>query len=241
MQLAPGLRRVGSDLVACHLVEDERGVTVIDAALPGHWPEMMAELDAMGRKPGEIRGVILTHGDADHIGFAERLREEHGVPIYIHEADAALATGESKKSISWGGFKPGPLLGFLWYFARRGGMKVPSIEVVTPISDGETLPLPGDPQVIHIPGHTPGSVAVRIPAVSALIVGDALTTRHVLTGVEGPQPAPFTIDSEQAMESLGRLEEVSADWLLPGHGPPWTGGVAQALNRVREFAARDRR
>lgn len=238
MQLLPDLRRIGSDIVASYVVADGRGVTIVDAGLPGDWSELTAELEAMGRSLGDIRGVVLTHGDTDHLGVAERLRREHGVPVYIHEADAAQARGESpKKNPPWGRFKVGALFGFLWYAGRRGGMKVEPVGEVTEISDGQTLDLPGDPRVIHIPGHSPGSVAYHFPSVSALFVGDALTTRHVLTGLVAPQPAPFTLEPRQAMESLSRLEGVNANWLLPGHGPPWTGGVAEAVRQVRQLSS----
>ena len=50
----------------------------------------------MGRSLDDVRGVVLTHGDTDHIGFAERLRRDHGVPVYVHAADAARARGEVK-------------------------------------------------------------------------------------------------------------------------------------------------
>ena len=115
MQLAPSLRRVGSDLVNVYLIEDERGVTVIDAGLAGQWDEFTGELAEMGRSLEDVRGLILTHGDTDHLGFAERLRE-HGVPVYAHEADAQQATGVvKKKNPPWGRVKVGPLLSFLWY------------------------------------------------------------------------------------------------------------------------------
>ena len=42
--------------------------------------------------------MILTHGDTDHVGFAERLRRDHGVPVFAHEADAPRARGEERKS-----------------------------------------------------------------------------------------------------------------------------------------------
>ena len=57
------------------------GVTVIDAGLPGQWDEFTHELAEMGRSLEDVRGLILTHGDTDHLGFAERLRE-HGVSVY---------------------------------------------------------------------------------------------------------------------------------------------------------------
>lgn len=238
MRLAPSLHRVGSDLVNVYLVEDETGVTIVDAGLPGHWGEVMSELSAMGRAPDEVKGLILTHGDPDHIGFAERLRVELGVPIHVHEDDAARARGEVGKEVEWGRIRIGPTLRFLFYSARRGGLRKSPVSQVVAFAGDQTLDLPGSPRAIHIPGHTPGSVAYHFPSVDAVFVGDAMTTGHVLTGEQGPAPAPFTLDEQGALESLARVEPLGATWVLPGHGAPWDGGVAEAVRRVREVASR---
>ena len=236
MRLAPSLNRIGSDLVAVYLVEDATGVTIVDAGLPGQWDELEPELAAMGRSIQEVRGVILTHGDTDHIGFAERLRRERGVPVYVHELDATRARGEVKKEISWGKVKVGPLMRFLSYSARNGGLRITPISEVVTFTDRQILDMPGAPVVIHLPGHTPGSVALHFPSVDAVFVGDAMTTGHVLTGALGPQPAPFTLDTEQALASLDRLEALPAKWVLPGHGAPWGEGVREAVRLIREAA-----
>jgi glyoxylase-like metal-dependent hydrolase (beta-lactamase superfamily II) len=241
MKLAPSLHRIGSDYVNSYLVEDAGGVTAIDAGLPGHWRELEAELAAMGRSLDDVRGVVLTHGDIDHIGFAERLRSERDVPVYVHELDAPRARGEVKKpQTGWGPIRYRSLLGFLWYTARRGGLRPRPPTRLETFTDGRTLDLPGAPRIIHIPGHTPGSVAVHVPAVDALFVGDAMTTGNVLTGALGPRPAPFTIDPQMALASLTKLEAVPATWVLPGHGAPWSGGVAEAVRLIREAAAGQR-
>jgi glyoxylase-like metal-dependent hydrolase (beta-lactamase superfamily II) len=238
MELAPSLHRIGSDMVNVYLIEDSGGITVIDAGIPGLWKDLVTELEIMGSSPDDIRGVILTHADSDHLGFAERLRKDHGVPIYVHEADAAQARGEiDKKNPSWGKVKIGPTLSFLWYAGRRGGLKVIPVAEVQTVSDGEVLDLPGSPRIVHTPGHSPGSLAIHSDLVSALFVGDAMTTRHVLTGATGPQPAPFTLDEETAMASLERWRGIDARWVLPGHGHPWDGGVAEAVDRVGLAAA----
>jgi glyoxylase-like metal-dependent hydrolase (beta-lactamase superfamily II) len=236
MKLAPSLHRIGSDLVAVYLVEDTTGVTIVDAGLPGQWDELEPELALMGRSLEDIRGVILTHGDTDHIGFAERLRRERGIPVLVHELDATRARGEVKKEISWGKVRVGPLMRFLFYSARHGGLKITPVSEVAAFVDGEVLELPGAPLVIHTPGHTPGSVAFHFPSVDALFVGDAMTTGHVLTGAVGPRPAPFTLDTEQALASLDRLESLPAKWVLPGHGAPWSEGAKEAVRLIREAA-----
>ena len=239
MQLAPSLHRIGNDLVSVYLIADETGVAVIDTGVSGMWTEVEPELTAMGKAVSDIRGVLLTHGDSDHVGFAERLRAEHGVPIYVHEADAARARGEEKKpNVGLGPWRMGPLARFMWYGMLRGGFSTKPIREVRTVAGGETLDLPGHPQVIHMPGHSPGSVAYHVPAVGAVFVGDALTTGHVLTGVIGPQPAPFTQDPAGAATSLESIASLDVTWVLPGHGPPWDRGAAEAVRRVREVASR---
>jgi glyoxylase-like metal-dependent hydrolase (beta-lactamase superfamily II) len=238
MKLADGLHRIGSDFVNSYLVEDAAGVTIVDAGLPGHWRELEKELTQLGRSLDDVRGVVLTHGDTDHIGFAERLRQQNGISVYVHEHDAARARGEVKKpNAGWGPIKVRPFMGFLWYSARHGGLRIPPVREVVTFTDGAVLDLPGSPRLIHIPGHTPGSVAVHVPAADALFVGDAMTTGNVLTGELGPRPAPFTLDPEAALASLAKLETVEATWVLPGHGAPWLGGVAEAVRQVRQAAA----
>jgi glyoxylase-like metal-dependent hydrolase (beta-lactamase superfamily II) len=64
-----------------------------------------------------------------------------------------------------------------------------------------------------------------------------MTTRNVLTGVTGPKPAPFTLQPEQALASLDRVQDVDATWMLPGHGPARDGGVAAAVRLIRQAAA----
>jgi glyoxylase-like metal-dependent hydrolase (beta-lactamase superfamily II) len=237
VKLAQSLHRVGSDIVNCYLVEDGGALTLIDAGVPGQFSDLAAELRVLGRSVADIKGVVLTHGDTDHIGFAERLRREHGIPVYVHEADAPRARGEVKKNTGMGPMKIGPLLRFVWYAGRKGGLRVKPVTEVRTFADGDVLDLPGRPRIIHIPGHTPGSVAIHVPSVDAVFVGDALTTGHVLTGATGPQPAPFTLEPALGLESLAKVEALPARWVLPGHGAPWSGGAADAVRLVREAAA----
>jgi glyoxylase-like metal-dependent hydrolase (beta-lactamase superfamily II) len=239
MQIAKGLHRIGSDIVNSYLVVDGDGVTIIDAGLPRYWKLLDRELARLGLTLGDVRALILTHGDTDHIGFAARLSREKGIRAYLHPADADRARLEVKKPNSgWGPVKVGPLAGFLWYSARKGGLRSRPVGELQPAEDGQVLDVPGTPRIIHAPGHTPGSIAVHVPTADALFIGDTMTTRNVLTGVTGPKPAPFTLEPGQAMASLARIGDVDATWVLPGHGPAWDGGVAEAVRLTREAADR---
>jgi glyoxylase-like metal-dependent hydrolase (beta-lactamase superfamily II) len=239
MKIAPNIYRLGhKSIVNSYLVEESGEVTIIDAGVPGFYRDIAGELAAMGRTVADVRALVLTHGHTDHIGFAERLRRDQRVPVSVHEMDAALARGEvPNPSKGYGRVKLGPLLGFLWFTVLRGGLRTPKLHEVATFGDGATLDVPGSPRVILTPGHTPGSAALHLPSLGALFVGDAFATYAVTTGARGPQVAPFTADAAEAVASLPRLEAVSADLVLPGHGDPWTGGIQEAIRLVRERAA----
>jgi glyoxylase-like metal-dependent hydrolase (beta-lactamase superfamily II) len=238
VRVAPSIHRFGTGLINAYLIDDGGAVTIVDAGVPGYFTDIPHELAAMGRAIGDVQALVLTHGHSDHIGFAERLRSERHVPVWVHEADAALARGEvPNPSKGLGPIRLAPLAGFLWFAMRHGGLRTKRIAEVATFGDGAVLDAPGSPRVVLLPGHTPGSAAIHVPTLGALFVGDALATYAVTTGKRGPQVAPFSADAAQAVDSLGRLADLEAGYLLPGHGEPWTGGVPEAIRLVREDAA----
>jgi glyoxylase-like metal-dependent hydrolase (beta-lactamase superfamily II) len=98
-----------------------------------------------------------------------------------------------------------------------------------------TLDVPGSPLVLFTPGHTLGHVALYLPERDVVISGDALVTHDPYTDTRGPRIVAqgATADSERALASLGLLADTGAGTLLPGHGEPWTGGAASAVQEAR--------
>lgn len=236
MEVAPGVHRLGNEMVNFYVVEADGGIVVVDAGLPGFYDQLEAFLRSRGRTVADVDSVLLTHAHNDHVGIAEKVRQA-GVPVRIHEADAEMArTG-----------KPHPrersLLPYLrqratWRLlvmgVRLGALRPVKIAEVAAFGEGE-LDVPGRPRVIHTPGHSPGHVVFHFEAQGALLAGDAVCLFNPLTGRRGPQimPGGFSLSSEQALESLSRFEQLEGV-LLPGHGDPWTQGIATAVARARE-------
>jgi glyoxylase-like metal-dependent hydrolase (beta-lactamase superfamily II) len=233
-KVAPGIHRIGDDSrVNAYLLEETGEVTLIDAAMPGYYGDLPRELAAMGRTIDDVRAVVLTHGHADHVGFAEQLRRERNLPVWIHELDRDYAAGQLKPRRTTGPQRATPLLEFIWLALRRRGLGMKAVKVCSTFGDGATLDVPGSPRVVLVPGHTAGSTALFAGKHDALFVGDALSTYAVTTGRHAPQIAPFTGDPAQALKSLARLENLAARLVLPGHGEAWTQGIGEVVRQVR--------
>src|SRR3954447_19811001 len=235
-QPAENVLRLGHPLINWYLVADDDGVVLVDAGAPRHRPQLEEGLQQMGRSLDDVRAVILTHGDADHKGFAEKLRSERGVPVHVHSADRAL-TVEGKKD-SEGSMLPYLRHAMAWkligVFATGGLPK--NIGEVQTFEHGDVLDVPGRPRVIHAPGHTHGCVAFHFERHGVLLVGDVLYGFGVLTGRQGPQigPRAFNASSRQALDSLAAIEGIETDVMLFGHGDPWTRGPAEAVAAARD-------
>jgi glyoxylase-like metal-dependent hydrolase (beta-lactamase superfamily II) len=95
--VAPGIHRLGNDLVNFYLVEGDDGLTLVDAGLPGFLGQLESLLGDGGRALRDVDAVILTHAHVDHVGVAEAVRAA-GAPVHVHEADAEMArTGKTPK------------------------------------------------------------------------------------------------------------------------------------------------
>ena len=241
MEVGSGIRRLGNNgFINVYLIEEAGAVTIVDTGAPGYYGrELPAELEAMGRTLADVSAVVLTHAHSDHLGFAERIRRERHIPVRVHEADAALARGEVKpqrdpNAPGIRAIRPIALLQFLVYGMRTGALRVPPVVEVSTFGDGATLDVPGTPRVILVPGHSAGSAVLVVKSRDAIFVGDAFATRNVLSGSQGPQLAPFGGDLRQAFDELTRLDGIEAPLVLPGHGAPWTSGLAAALAEVRK-------
>ena len=241
MEIAPGVHRLGTEYVNWYVVEDGGRLTAVDAGVPAFAETLEADLEGEGLALDDVAALVLTHSDADHTGIAARLRDA-GARVLIHADDEATL---AKPRAKGGDASPIHLVPRMWrpqlwrtflHLARRGAMRPPKVEGAETFAGGDVLDVPGSPRAVPTPGHTPGHCVFLFEGRGALFVGDALCTWNPLTGATGPQlmPPPLNTSNERALASLDALDDLEAEWVLPGHGDPWRGAPAEAAARARE-------
>jgi len=94
---------------------------------------------------------------------------------------------------------------------------------LTAVADGDEV---FGLRIVTTPGHTAGSISVLDPVGGILVAGDALRTDAGKPSLPGGQ---FTVDMNQAKQSIAKLGELSFDTLLVGHGEPLVGGASAAV------------
>lgn len=229
--------------VNCYLIEDEDGVTLVDAGVPSMWPMLLQLLDDRGRRPEDVQALVLTHGHFDHVGFALRAYREWGVPVLVHPQDAYLAAHPYRYKPERNRFlypfthpRSLPLLAAM---AAAGALSVRGVSETQPLKPGTAVPVPGHPTVVHTPGHTDGHCILHLPDRGIVLSGDALVTLDPYTGKSGPQivASAATNNSKQSLASLEAIAATGAAVVLPGHGAPWKQGAAAAVRQAAQIGA----
>lgn len=235
------IRPLGTEFVNFYLLEQDGEVTLIDAGVAGYRSMLEPALAEMGRSVDDVKAVVLTHADPDHVGFAGELHQTHGVPVYVHRADSERARqGKAKKTEG----SPLSMLAMLKnsrgrrmmrHMASNGGAKQAKLSDVIAFDDGDELDVPGRLRVVHTPGHTDGHCVLHAPSEDALFVGDALNNQDITTGAPGARvpPAFFNVSTSQAYESLAKIEALQAGTLYFGHGDPSSAGTAAVVTEAR--------
>ncbi|GAB2977959.1 MBL fold metallo-hydrolase [Nocardioides montaniterrae] len=236
-QVADGMHLASTGLANWILAEADGQVTLVDAGYPRDGERVRASLAAIGRTPGDVAAVLLTHAHVDHLGGIAG----SGVtaPVLSSEAEAAHARREylqqaTEKDVLLRAWRPRVLLWSL-QIAALGATKDVSVPTAAACRLGVPLDLPGRPVAVPTPGHTTGHTAYHFAAAGAVASGDALVTAHPVTGVRRPHLLPtfFSHAPEQMDEALDNIAALDADTLLPGHGPAWRGTMADAVALAR--------
>lgn len=225
MKLSEGLYRVdGIRGANAYIVETDDGLLVVDTGLSGNAERIVAAVRGIGYEPGDVRTIVLTHSDPDHVGSVARLKELTGAKVAIHADDAAELAGRGP------GKKRTGLLGVV-VLVISPFMHMAPVDADIVLNDGD--PVSGF-KVMHTPGHTPGSITLYREGI--VFSGDTLLSDS--KGHVRPPIEMLSADYEQALASADTIRALGYRILLPGHGAPviaergWPGTDPRTLGLV---------
>ena len=216
-QLTPDLFLIPG-LVNVYLLETNDGLALLDTGFPGRAKTILAGLRTLGKAPGDVRHIILTHCHPDHIGSAAALKRATGATVWAHPIDAPLieagTTGRRPMVAS-----PGLRNRILVMLLGGAVKQVEPVKVDRLLEDGERPSFAPDLVAIHAPGHCAGQIAFLWER-----HGGILFTADACINRRGFQLAIATEDPALARASLARLAELRFDKVCVMHGPPVMSG-----------------
>lgn len=211
-QISNRLFQVGLGTVNTFLLEDVDGLTLVDTGLPGTTEKLLAAIRKGGKRPEDIKRVILTHWHPDHAGNTADLKQRLGARVYAHATDAPLVeqggNGDRPRYLT-----PG-LMNTLVFniFIKKMSAAIPPVKVDEWLTDHQMLPLAGGLRVVHTPGHSAGHVALLLEQEGVLIAGD------LCANMAGLAYSTVYEDLAQGRESILKAAALPFDQAVFGHG-----------------------
>ncbi|TMI08169.1 MBL fold metallo-hydrolase [Candidatus Bathyarchaeota archaeon] len=220
-KVAEGVYRVPARSANAYLVEAPRGLVLVDSGLPGSEKGILKAIAKLGKKPSDLKLVLLTHRHLDHIGSAGVLKKRTGAKLASHPFEKPYAAGTLviQAPSAWSLY--GKMVRKLttleyWTLKLFRIIKFQTAHVDLAADEESVLEEVGlDGSVVWTPGHTKGSVTLFLNQSSVAIVGDLLRSRR------GRLTEPLLMESiPQTEASIKRVVDLGPEIICPGHGKP---------------------
>jgi len=205
--------------VNCYLLKTTAGFILIDTGVLWKRAELEKGLENAGCKPGNLKLIILTHGDIDHTGNASFLRKKYVTKISIHREDAEMTqniekmlVGRKVKTVTL------KIKHLQWRLSGLYRKEITEFERFKPdvyLEEGQDLKeYAFDAKILHIPGHTNGSIGI-LTGDGNFFSGDMLVEFK-----NKPCFALIISDEADLAASIARMKKLNIKMVYPGHGKP---------------------
>jgi hydroxyacylglutathione hydrolase len=218
VEIVPGIHWIEGINCNVYIIVDKE-LILIDTGLPRKAKKILSYItDVLRRKPSDLKLIIITHAHLDHTGSLKAMKDATGAKIAAHPEDAEFIAGRKKMGPPKGGIR------FVFKLLRPF-IKSDPVDVDQNIIEGDVV---AGLKVVHVPGHTPGSIALLDENKKVLFSGDMISLRD---GKIQDPPEKFTVDPKVASVSIERIKTLDFDIMLGGHGKPLR---PEASKKVRE-------
>lgn len=213
-QITNKIYQISLGTVNVFIIDDDGDLTLIDTGMPGSTEKIFAAIKKAGKQPEDIKRLILTHAHTDHAGCAAEIKRRLNIPVLAHSIDAELI----EKGIS--GRQPMHLtpgiINWLVYnlFIKKAGNTIQRVIVDEKLADGDIIPVAGDIQVIHTPGHSAGHMALLVKNEKLLIAAD------ICANAMGISLSTVYEDLDLGIKSIIKAASFNFDKAVFGHGRP---------------------
>jgi hydroxyacylglutathione hydrolase len=194
------------------LVKNGNGFFLVDTGMTNARGQIEKKLANLGCLPGDLKLIVLTHGDFDHTGNAIYLRQKFEAQIGMHPEDMGML--ENGDMFYHRKFDNRVIRGLMKKFLPLKKENRGSPDIF--LEDGVSLSEYGlEATIYNTPGHSSGSVCV-LTASGELFCGDLLTSSR-----GKPMLNSMMYDKEAGAASLERLKFLPINTVYPGHGEPF--------------------
>lgn len=215
------------------ILDSEAGLTLVDAGIPGMEDAINAALGEIGASLKDIKRVLITHHDLDHIGSLPAVVAASGAEVWAPEREISFIEGNERPQ------KMPPQEQIAALLAdpntpaqmriRLSTLSV-KVKVDRALKDGEVLPIAGGVRVVFTPGHTVGHTSFYLERSKTLITGDAASSDK--GQLRSPPAPPMTADMKTAGESVSKLAGLDVQSIVAYHGGAVTQDAGEQLKRL---------
>jgi glyoxylase-like metal-dependent hydrolase (beta-lactamase superfamily II) len=210
------------------IMDPAQGSTLVDTGLPGQLDAIASALAQAGVGLQDLKRIVLTHQDVDHVGSLPDLVQATGARVLAHEVEVPFIDGTERPRFD----RPE----FLQAFPQMAAFleRLRQVRVDEALPDGARLDVAGGVRVVATPGHTVGHMCLYLERTRTVIAGDALVAED--GELRGPSPTA-TADMPTAVRSVRRLAELDVDAIVCYHGGVVTDDAGGQLLRVADELA----
>ena len=203
------------------LLASANGLTLIDTGMLGKAKTLLAEIAATNHALADLKQIVLTHCHNDHTGNVAELVKRTQARVIAHQIETPYILQQQTLPTS-------SLLKKLMLGLMDRVFKTHITRVDTTVAEGDTIDALGGLRVIHVPGHTPGSMALYQLERKIMFFGDVIFNERGLKIA----PKIFNVDTAKVAEAARKLAAYDISIACFGHGEPFTENAGE---KIRKF------